>query len=143
MQLAYTKIHYVAYSYSDASVTGLNGITTPSILLHRNFYCTGDEARLMDCGFSNVDINTCGNKRVGLMCETGKFNFSSNTCCYIIVQNVNTDDMAPDGKPQPAVLTVTVTPSCSIPLSTRIVVSSPSSTVQQGPQFIGILRINC
>ena len=84
MQLTYTKIHRVAYSYSDASVTGLNGITTSSILLRRNFYCTGDEARLMDCDFSNVDINTCGNKRVGLMCETGKFNFSSVTLLYKI-----------------------------------------------------------
>ena len=59
------------FTYSDASVTGLDGITTPSIL-SRHFYCTGDEARLRDCVISNVNINICGNKLVGLVCETGK-----------------------------------------------------------------------
>ena len=59
-------------TYSDASVTGLDGITTPAIL-NRNFQCTGDEARLRDCVISNVNISICGNKRVGLVCdERGK-----------------------------------------------------------------------
>ena len=58
-------------TYSDASVTGLDKITTPAIL-SRNFYCTEDEARLRDCVISNVNSKICGNKRVGLVCETGK-----------------------------------------------------------------------
>ena len=58
------------YSYSDASVIGLSGITTPSILRY-NFYCTGDEARLTDCVISGINSNVCGNRKVGLVCETG------------------------------------------------------------------------
>ena len=60
------------FTYSDASVTGLDGITTSPSILNRNFYCTGDEARLRDCVISSVNSKICGNKRVGLVCETGK-----------------------------------------------------------------------
>ena len=72
--------HYVALlfkyfidSYSDVSVTGLDEITLPSIqgAYYRNFQCTGDEAHLTDCVISGINNNICGNRRVGLLCETG------------------------------------------------------------------------
>ena len=56
---------------SDVSVTGLDGITAPTILNNRNFYCTGDESRLANCVITNINRKFCGNKRVGLMCVTG------------------------------------------------------------------------
>ena len=58
------------HSYSDANVTGIDGTNLPSIF-NRNFQCTGDEAHLTDCVISNVNNKICGNKRVGLICETG------------------------------------------------------------------------
>ena len=58
------------YSYSDASVIGLNGIVKPA-LLNYNFYCNGDEARLTDCVVTGINKKNCGNGRLGLVCETG------------------------------------------------------------------------
>ena len=73
---------------SDASITNLDGITTPSILRY-NFYCTGDEARLTDCVISGININSniCGNRRVGLMCETGNIH---KLVCILLKKNVTT-----------------------------------------------------
>ena len=70
MQLLHQSIQMLHYSYSDASVIGLDGITTPAIL-NRNFQCTGDEARLTDCVISSINSIFCGYRRVGLVCETG------------------------------------------------------------------------
>ena len=49
-------------------LTGLDG----KMILGRNFQCNGDETHLTDCVVSRIiDDKICGNKRVGLMCETG------------------------------------------------------------------------
>ena len=56
--------------YSDAIAIGLSGITTPAVLRY-NFYCAGDEGRLTDCVTNNINSIICGNRRVGLMCESG------------------------------------------------------------------------
>ena len=58
------------HAYSDASVIGVSGLTTPAILRYK-FYCTGDEAHLTDCVVTGINSNICGNIGVGLMCETG------------------------------------------------------------------------
>ena len=69
------------YSHSDASVIGLSGITTPQVLRY-NFYCTGDEARLTDCVINSIHSSICGNRRVGLVCETG--NIHKLVCVHIL-----------------------------------------------------------
>ena len=58
------------HAYSDASVIGLSGLTTPAILYYK-FYCTGYEAHLTDCVVTGISIDICENRSVGLVCETG------------------------------------------------------------------------
>ena len=68
---------------SDASVTGLDGINTTAIF-YSNFHCNGDEARLTDCVATRINKDICGNRTVGLVCETG-ITFTSkilNLICY-------------------------------------------------------------
>ena len=71
-------------SYSDASVIGLSGITTPRVVKY-NFYCAGDEARLTDCVITGINSKICENGRVGLVCETGNIH---KLVYYILKKNV-------------------------------------------------------
>ena len=129
MQLLHQSIQMLPIrTHAAVSVAGLNGITTPAVLRYI-FYCTGDEARLTDCVVKSINSNICGNRRVGLMCETGNIQKKKiNLCVYFIKKCYYTEGMMFVDKPQPVVSprpvmltstqTVTFTPSCSIPMST-------------------------
>ena len=152
---------FYSYSWSDASVTALSGLTGTPTILHRNFQCAGDEARLRDCVSSTIHHIICGSRRVGLVCETGNIHKQINFLKENSYITQFTDDMMSVDKPQLAVSTVmltstqtvTFTPlcsmlimsttsvseasSCNVLISTTTVVSTPLCTAQErvGPQL--------